>query len=657
MERQTGLRWSQRYIWLSHAALPAAARSELNIPLRYRPPAESTVESLTFVVDYLVRRHEVFRTTCHPGAGDGPFQRVHPAGPSPVTVFRTEEHPGSSPADAVNELIEAGFDLASEWPIRSLIVVTGSTPSLLLIVIHRMAGDDWSINRLHQELQAVHQAVLAGQPVSLPPVRHRPEDLTRYEASAAAAKLNDDALRYWDGQLSRVPADMFAPRRVPAAGEPEALSASLSSPSGASAARRLAGRYNAWPNLVYCAAFSMLLVAFTGSRPTSFRTYAANRDTEAQSELMASMSQPVLVTVDHPVDATFAEFVAGLAERAEAALRHSYCAYDEALERMARHSAERGIPLRPGALFNYLSHAPATCGARRTTFIRNPTPRHWAERGDDAYFGVYEYRDGVVVALSAQATVMAADDVERLLRGFETLLCRQADSTGDLRLSDVAQIVGGPRDPGPLPGWVTVDGTRLSLTSIEECLAELPAVDLARVFRTESTAGRAELHAYLATRDETLTASALRRHLLDWMPDVPGVACPHRFQIHAGAPGDVDDIAAWRSLRLIDAGPGTSPPDIDPHNEQEKALHDAVCQANSLDRVSLAASYVAGGGRVLNAPLVQERLLRFGWTGAELAELAGARPLLGVAARLRRVGQDIAPAVPPAGQPVLHGAA
>ena len=438
IEQQTELGWSQRYLWLCHSTLPPRARREYNISLRWEPPVGSTVDSVTATLDHLVRRHDNLRTTYHEGTGDGPVQRVHPPRPFTAQRFETDDHPGEPPAGVVAEVTAAEFDLARDWPIRALLVSTGSVPKLLLIVVHHTAMDDWSIKRFHHELEAAHSSIIAGQPVDLPPVRVRPADLVAHERSPQGRQANARALKHWDRELASIAGEVFVHRREPDEDEPVAYGASLSSPGVIPAVRKLAGRYRVWPNLVYTAAFAALLSACSGSAGVFFRTYAANRDSAEQSELMTSMSQPVLVNMPLNAGMPFAEVVEAAATRTKQALQYSHCAYDEAMELLAKRGFQRETSLRPGVFYNYLSYAPATIGVRRTRFSWTEPPAEWASQGDDAYFRVYEYRDAAVMAISSQAAVGSRDHVEKFMRGFERFLLEQAESGEELTIAQIA---------------------------------------------------------------------------------------------------------------------------------------------------------------------------------------------------------------------------
>jgi Condensation domain len=621
-DRAAPLCWGQRYIWLGHYQLPVEARQEFNISFSGPPPENATVGSIRTALGYLVRRHEAFRTTYHPdGGGEGPVQRVHPPGEQlPIIHYEVAGESGHAPEEIAAAAAERGFFLEREQPFRVVIFTRGGIPNSLTIVLQHTTADDWSIVRFLREFEAVHAAAGGRRPAVLPPVRRHPVDLAR-EQQRTGAPANRRALERWERLLSRVPADAFATRRdtAPRDGEEIAHSAALCSPAMLGAARRLTLRYGSWASLVYTAAFTALLAAYTGSDEVPFKILAGNREPEPNHDLMTCMFQPVPLSVDCSGDATFGEILSRTAERYEDAVANSYFAYDEALEVLARRSADRGLQLRLGTHFNYLSYAPQLKGVRGTTFNWNPTPRTWSMVEDDVYFRVYDWQDCAVVEINTQASVMSRDDVERFLRGFEAILVEQARAAEDLRVSDIARLARfTPVNRAETA--VTVDHSLVDLDSVAGCLSHDPAVRYASVSVEATSQGTRRLVAHVATDDPHLTPERLRMSFLDRMYDWDRVICPRRFVIareHPAAPGR---------------------PDAEPADDTERVLAAAVAQVNKLASVDLSRCYVLAGGRVLHLPHLLGVLHEAGWTGPTLNELCSARSLRAIAARLRRDG-------------------
>jgi hypothetical protein len=412
-QRSAPLCWGQRYIWLDHQQLPLEARDELNFAIRYDPPPGSTVDNLRLALNSLARRYESLRTRFLP---DGPTQVVDPPRPVPVQCHETV---GALEAatDVVNSVSTAPFSLDSEWPIRAVIVTTDSVPKLMVVVGHHIAVDDWSLELLKKEFASMHGAIVARQPLRLPPVRHHPIELARFESSPTGQELNAHTLSYWDSTLAITPTDQFASRRV-LDGPPH--SATLSSPAALEAAHTLAQRYGVWPSMIHTAAFAATLAQFTHSPTATYRTFASNRDLPQYGDIMSCLFQPTLVHTE--VTPNFEDLIRLTVKDCSTAMENSYFAYDEALKLAEAHGAQIGTAL------NYLKYPYMSRGGTRTVFTRNPTPEKWSLLGDDLYLRISEWQDCIVTTLYASGSIMSADDVEAFLRSMEALVVANASA-------------------------------------------------------------------------------------------------------------------------------------------------------------------------------------------------------------------------------------
>lgn len=605
--RSAPLCWGQRYVWLNHHQASPGARRELHFVISLEPPPEATVESLRQVLDGLVRRHEALRTTI---STTGPVQEVHP--PRPMTVLVHETQRCDRPVGAVvADIGAAPFDLATEPPVRACVVTTGTVPKLLLLVGHHTAIDDWSNDALLREADLMHRSIMERRRASLPPVRRHPVDLAREETSPAAVEVNRRALADWDRQLARMPADVFAARRTPAAGPP--VSMTLSSVRARAAAHTVAARSGAWTSMVLTAAFTAVTAAYTGSGGVAHRHYAANRAAEGHADLLACLFQPVPVLVDCADDPTLEEVLRRTVEACGEALDNSYCAYDEAMELVSRRSFEQGRGIRLGAALNFLKYPEKKRGGTRSVVMGNPSPTTWAELEDDLYLRVSEWQDCVVVTLNARSTVIGGPDVERFLRGVETALVRMADDAAGTRVSALRDTLGFSALPDDVGVAMVTDALR-SVAGVTDALVE-PAGP--------------SLTAYVAGAG--LTPSSLRTAMLGRL--YSGTRCPDHFVVCDRPP---TGAAAWRSLPVRVEGSGRLGPSVTAGSAAERALATVVGDINGLAGVSVADSYVAAGGRVLNLPAVREALSAAGWTPPSLYDLASARPLSTVAAALTR---------------------
>lgn len=474
VHKSANLCWGQRYIWLRHHQLPPHARHEAHIVITFELPEGSPLAGVRAMLNYLVRRHEALRTTYHfddpadpqpQSRPREPRQRVHPPAALPVVTASTERDGTPSPAEVIEELSTREFDLAQEWPIRACVITSGGAPKQAVVVLNHMAFDAWTVDQFERELVALRTGATSGRPAILEPIRYQPVDLAQYEASTGAIAIKDRSLAYWRDEIAQLPADTFAARRT--AGTPgtapataagptgsttaaratgeagaTARAATLTSPAMLEATRRIAPRHNTWPSLIHLTAYSMVMAAYTGSGRVAHLSFTGNRGSGSYSDVMTCMFSPLLMQVECGDDPTFSELLRRTIQRFEEGQRYANVPYDELVELVSREGVRRGHVVRTGSELNFLSHASHAARARRTTFAWNAAPTAWAEYGSDTYFRIFEMQDAVVLGLNAVATVMDADAIEKFLRGYEQLVLAQQEPTADLRVSDVARLIG-----------------------------------------------------------------------------------------------------------------------------------------------------------------------------------------------------------------------
>ncbi|WP_246467888.1 condensation domain-containing protein [Allocatelliglobosispora scoriae] len=616
VNKSADLGWGQRYVWLRHQHLPPAARHEAHIVISFELPPGVSLAGLRATLNYLVRRHEALRTTYHFDLAADPQQRVQPPSALPVTVVSTERDGTETPAEAIERLSTTEFDLAEQWPIRACVLTAGGRPKQLITVLNHMAFDAWTVDRFEREIEALGAGIAAGRPAVLEPIRHQPCDLAQYESSPRAVAIKDGALAYWRDEIATMPADTFALRRT-ADPSPTARAATLTSPAMLDASRRVAARHHVWPSLVHLATHAMVLAAYTGSDRVAHLSFTGNRDANPYNDVMTCMFSPLLMQVDCSGNPSFSEVVRRTAERFEQGQAYANVPYDELVELTSRESFRRGQIVRTGSELNFLSHAAHASRARRTTFTWNATPTSWAHFGADTYFRIYEMRDAVVIALNAVSTVMDADTMERFLRGYEAVLLAQADPDADLRVDDIARLIGFAAPATPAR-HLDRNGA-IDLAEVAAVLREHPAVADARV----AVDGAGRLVAELAT-DLPVTPANLRGHVLGRLHDRAAVRCPDWFRVTPSGQLPVVEGDGRLSLHIGAIG------------EAERALAAIVAEVNGLREVSLADSYTIAGGRVLRIPRVLAVLREHGWEGITVHQLAGSRPLGAVASLLNR---------------------
>src|ERR1700678_1581972 len=162
----------------------------------------------------VVGRHEVLRTAC--GGADGvPCQDVRPAGERVPAVAWHEV-----PEDEVAGLVEAAcgypFDLGSDLPLRAEVLSTGPDSHVLVLVLHHIVTDGWSMAPLARDRAVAYAARLEGSAPAWGDLPVQYADYTLWQrrllgleddpGSVAAAQVG-----FWRGALDGLPQELALP--------------------------------------------------------------------------------------------------------------------------------------------------------------------------------------------------------------------------------------------------------------------------------------------------------------------------------------------------------------------------------------------------------------------------------------------------------------
>ncbi|MGC0318836.1 amino acid adenylation domain-containing protein [Kitasatospora acidiphila] len=165
-------------------------------------------EALRQAFTDLARRHETLRTTF--AGEDPPRQSVAPQASAAVDfeVIDLSADGGAAREHAVGALTREGarpFDLAGGplWRVR--LARTAADEHLLLLAMHHLIGDEWSLGVLHRELDACYTARVTGAPVELPAVPVQYGDYAEWQAARLDSEPGERDLGYWRDALAGIP--------------------------------------------------------------------------------------------------------------------------------------------------------------------------------------------------------------------------------------------------------------------------------------------------------------------------------------------------------------------------------------------------------------------------------------------------------------------
>ncbi|NBB13719.1 non-ribosomal peptide synthetase, partial [Pseudomonas sp. SLFW] len=192
--------FSQQRLWFLDQLQPGG--HAYNLPGAVRLRGDLNEDALQSAFDGLAARHEVLRTRFV--AGDGvPLQQIEPA--SAVQIERLDIRHEADVETAFNKLaqtfVKRPFDLSHSPVWRLALVRVAADEQRLLLCLHHMISDGWSVHVLLQEFSELYRAALENRSPNLAPLPVQYADFAVWQREWLAAGVGERQLAYWTQQL------------------------------------------------------------------------------------------------------------------------------------------------------------------------------------------------------------------------------------------------------------------------------------------------------------------------------------------------------------------------------------------------------------------------------------------------------------------------
>ncbi len=394
-----------------------------NIPAALRLDGPLDVDALARALGAIVARHATLRT--HFAWQKGvPLQAVAPPTAVPVPVVDLTALPQAErDAEALRlATCEARhpFDLQADLKLRARIFNLGGDAHILVLTLHHVAADGWSLAVFLRELAVHYAAFTAGRAERLPDLPIQYVDFARWQRRWLSGADLERQLDFWRRQMDPLPAALDLPtdRSRPAvqtyAGDrvPVALSAALT--SGLKALGRQSG---ATLFMALVAVFQALLARYTGQTDFAIGTPVAGRERPDVQNLIGLFVNTLVLRADLEGTPTFR----ALLERVRCTALDAYAHQDLPFERLVE---VLNAPRDPGRapLFQVMLSLLPPLPAMALGNVRvAPLAVHNGTSKFDLMLVLGEQADGVAGALEFNTDLFDRTTAVRLAAHFEAL--------------------------------------------------------------------------------------------------------------------------------------------------------------------------------------------------------------------------------------------
>lgn len=316
---------AQQSLWFADRLSPG--NPALNVAVRLRIQGPLNPGLLERAIDVVAERHETLRTTFLSVEGE-PVQAVHKAARialpcDDLSSFDERERHLEEERRTVREA-QTPFDLRAGPLLRVRLLRLAANEHVLLLTMHHIVSDGWSIGVFSDELGQAYADLAEGRPPNLPPLAIQYADYAVWRRDCGAADLLESDRSYWRRKLARLPvcelpADFPRPRRrtYNAYILSELLPAELTDEL-----MRFAAAHHCTMHTVCLAALKMLIARHTRQTDIHVGSLVAGRDRVELEPLIGLFVNTLVLRTDLSGDPSFAELLLRVRNTLDEALAH-----------------------------------------------------------------------------------------------------------------------------------------------------------------------------------------------------------------------------------------------------------------------------------------------------------------------------------------------
>jgi amino acid adenylation domain-containing protein len=388
------------------------------------------VAALERSLNEIVRRHEALRTTFTSVNGQ-PVQVIASALTLwlPMVDLRelSETERGAEAERLAAEEAQRPFDLAQGPLLRAKLLRLSEREHVLLVTMHHIVSDDWSVGVFMKELTTVYEAFSAekSSPLSELPIQYA--DFAYRQRLWLQSEMLESELDYWKQQLGggapvlQLPTDR--PRPVLRT-EPDSRRSLLLGQALAEALRALSHQEGVTLFMTLLAAFKTLLYRHTGQEDMIVGSLTSGRNQPESQSLIGLLANTLVLRTDLSASPSFRELLSRIREVALGAFSHQGIPFEKLVEEL---QPERDLSRSPlyQVGFRMLDSAdsqPVLPGLTVEPFALPVT-----QSGPDLTLQVREQDDGLQLELVYRADLFDQDRMVEMLEQFSHLLTQIAE--------------------------------------------------------------------------------------------------------------------------------------------------------------------------------------------------------------------------------------
>ena len=430
------LSFGQERLWVVH---------QLEGSVQYHSPAvlrlkgELNLSALQHAFQTIVNRHEVLRTVFPENDGH-PHQLIRPQNEWQLQVTNGSKYRTDAGLlqQEIHSLISRPFDLTSEYLLRVHLLQLEPGDAVLVVVMHHIASDAWSLPIMVTELAALYEAYVHDRPSPLPPLPLQYAEYALWQREHLPIETLDAELDYWKTKLDgiaplQLPTDYVRPavRTTRGASATFSIDAALTQKLNA-----LSRQHGATLYMTLLATFNVLLYRYSAQEDVCVGTSIAGRPQQELEELIGFFVNTLALRNGVKGGMKFTELLESVRTTMLEAYAHQQVPFERVVEAVVKDRDPGRSPLFQVMLV--LGNTPDIPELQLGDLVIAPEPFDSNTVKFDLTFFLKETDAGMEGAVVYSTDLFGKERIERMINHFTTLLDSvvkaAADEIGSLQM-------------------------------------------------------------------------------------------------------------------------------------------------------------------------------------------------------------------------------
>ncbi|MEX6690965.1 non-ribosomal peptide synthase/polyketide synthase, partial [Danxiaibacter flavus] len=429
------LSFAQERLWFIHRL---QGSTQYHMPAVLRLQGKLDVKALGYALESIVNRHEILKTVIVEKEGK-PYQYIS------EQQWRLDivgDFPGNGDNDELNRFIDSfisrPFDLETEHMLRACLIAMTGEFHILVLVLHHIAADGWSVSVLVREVMEFYEASIEDRPVQLSALHIQYADYAVWQRKHMKEGMPDEGVSYWKEKLQGVkmldlPTDYIRPAVQNTQG---ALVHYTLSNELTISLKKIASQNSSTLYITLLAAFKILLYRYSGQTDICIGTAIAGRKQQELETLIGFFVNTLALRDVVDANTSFVDFLQQVKHTVLDAFKHQDIPFEKVVDAVVEERELSKSPLVQ-ILFT-LQNTPVIPELHLGEVQVSIEDRQRTTAQFDINFTIIETIDGIRWSVEYRTDLFKEPTICSMLVHYEQLLNAIVQDTGkaigDLRI-------------------------------------------------------------------------------------------------------------------------------------------------------------------------------------------------------------------------------